>query len=401
VAEKKYKMFSSLERIIKQIHKKFKFLSIVAYFLIWRIWLFAVAAFSAILIPNFGNRFPYWQEKLVTTGLPYWIWGFGNFDGVHYLTIAQSGYTAQYTQAFFPLFPLMISMISLFVASKHFFEIGLVLSNIFFLISLFVLYKLFRLDWDEKIAFLSILLLLVFPTSFYFGAIYSESLFLLLASSSLYFARKSKFFLAGLLAALCSATRVVGIFLFPVLVFEFYKFCKEKNILSLNLSFIKNLTGVLISPFGLLGYVVYLKLVFNNPFYFLSSQSVFGRTAGEIILPHQVLFRYIKMLMTVSPQNIAFYNAFLELVFTACAFCLVLYALKKVRTSYLIFTFACLFLPTLTGTLSSMPRYVLSGFLLLPIFTKLIGKLYPLALAIFLVLQFILLSLFIRGYWVA
>jgi len=83
------------------------FKNIIKLFITWRLSLFLIAFVSIFLITKFGARFPYVDRVLEITNLPSWIWGFGNFDGVHYLRIAQNGYTSDYSQAFFPLFPLL------------------------------------------------------------------------------------------------------------------------------------------------------------------------------------------------------------------------------------------------------------------------------------------------------
>lgn len=370
--------------------------------MVWRFFLFVVAFISIYLIPVFGSRFPYVNSTLEITKLPNWIWGFGNFDGVHYLRIAQRLYVDSFTQAFFPLFPLLIRLVATFFpkdpaldvryfVDPSYFYSGLFLSNVFFLTALPMLYKLFRLDFNRKISMLSLILLLLFPTSFYFISIYAESLFLLLSICAIYFLRKENFILASVFIALASATKIFGLLLILVYLIESLqtKLSKEK------------LIGLLIAPIGFLFYVIYLKFAFNNPFYFLTSQTSFGaqRLVNGIVLLPQVLYRYLKILVSVNPFSLAYLSAFLEIVFTLSSLIFVISIYKKIRLSYWIFTMSALILPSLTGTLSSMPRYVLMGFLTLPILAKFKG--YKLLAVIFSLLGLILTSMFIRGYWVA
>src|SRR3989344_6074858 len=114
---------------------------IILLFLIWRIGLFFTAFLSPLVIPEFGAKFPYYEETLVKTGLPYFIWSFGNFDGVHYLRIAQDGYAYQYTQVFFPMFPIFIKLVS-FLTFGNFLIAGLLISNIAFISALIIFYRL-------------------------------------------------------------------------------------------------------------------------------------------------------------------------------------------------------------------------------------------------------------------
>lgn len=391
-------------------------LEIIKIFIVWRIVLFAVAFLTIFLIADFGARFPYYNTVLEPTKLPSWVWGFGNFDGVHYLRIAQDSYSAQYSQAFFPLYPLLIRIFTeaniflpkdpdldtrIFVDPIFFYN-GLILSNLFFLIALYFFYKLVILDYKKEIGLKSIILLLAFPTAFYFGSIYTESLFLLLTVGFFYLIRKQNFIAAGVLAALASATRIFGLLFLLVFIVELYFKVKNRQILLKSEQFTKALIGILLVPMGALLYMLYLRFEFDNPLYFLTSQPLFGaERSNEIILLPQVLFRYIKIFLTVSPTSLPFFNAFLEFSFTLIVLGLLFVSFKKIRFSYFIFTFGSLLLPTLTGTLSSMPRYSLMSFLMLPFLVKFSGRHFKLVVVLIIILQIILVGLFTRGYWVA
>jgi hypothetical protein len=65
------------------------------------------------------------------------------------------------------------------------------------------------------------------------------------------------------------------------------------------------------------------------------------------------------------------------------------------------FTFLVLVIPTLTGTLTSMPRYTLTAFLIFPFLAEKYPRLVKLVIPFLIILQFIILTYFIRGYWVA
>ncbi len=371
---------------------------ILKFFLVWRTSLFVFAAFSIFLFPQFGAKFPYFGEELIPSGLPYWVWGFGNFDGVHYLRIAQNGYAYEFTQAFFPLFPLLINFLNVFNSPLI---SGLLISNVFFLVSLFLLYKLFKTDFDDQTALKSIGLFLAFPTSFYFGAVYSESVFLFLTLLTFLLLRQKKFILSGIIGALASATRIYGVFLIVPMLIEFFNKLKEDKV-DKKIIF-KKIMGIMLVPVGLFSYMTFLKSKFNDPFYFLSAQPAFGaeRSSEPFILLPQVLFRYIKIFFTVPPVSLIFLNAFIEFASTIFFLIMLLFSFRVMKKGYWFFTAGVLLLPTLTGTLSSMPRYVLLGFLVFPFIVRTIGKFYTPLIIFFILLQFILLSLFIRGYWVA
>jgi len=380
------------------------FKKITASFLVWRFLLFLIAFVSIYFLPIFGGRFPYADRVLEITHLPYWAWGWGNFDGVHYLRIAQDGYKAAYSQAFFPVFPVLIRLFS-FIFPKDFslnttlytdpsfFYSGLILSNVFFLSSLYLLFKLINIDFKKDIAFLSVIFLLAFPTSFYFGAIYTESLFLLLSVLSVYLIRSNKFVLAAIVIAVSTATRITGVLLIPLYLIE--AFNSKKKI---------NFVWALITPIGLLAYMCYLKTTVNDPLYFLTSQPFFGaqRSGNEIILLPQVIYRYFRIFLTTDIRSLAFFNAFIEFAFTIIPLGALIFLFKKVRFSYWFFSICTLLLGTFTGTFSSMPRYVLIPFVfILPQIVVVTRRYVKPFLFMSGLVAIVLVILFVRGYWIA
>lgn len=363
----------------------------------WRITLLFIAFLTFFFYPGYYPTFPYAQEELTRLGYPEWVYGFGNFDGVHYLRIARDLYEYQYTQAFFPLFPLLMKLIggNLFIS-------GLVIANLSFLVAVILFYKYITSEFDKRIAKRSVIFLLAVPTAFYFGALYTESLFFLFTIGFLILLKKEKFILAGVLAALASGTRIVGIFLFFVLLIELFLIIRKNG---WKLDFKKSwgmILGILISPLGLLGYMGYLYKEFGDPLLFLTAQPAFGagRSESLVLLP-QVLYRYLNILFTVSISSYPFFTAILELSFTLIALGLLIVYFKKMRLSHWVFSFGCIILPTLTGNLSSMPRYILMSFLLIPFLVNSLGKYFRIAVVVMALIQVILLGLFLKGYWVS
>ena len=390
------------------------FKKITISFLIWRVALFAVAFLAFYLLPIYGARFPYVDRVLTITHLPNWIWGFGGFDGVHYLRIAQNGYnSAVYYPAFFPIFPLLVRFFSVLIPKSSlldtsmfvdptFFYVGLILSNLFFILALYYLYKLFRIDYSSKVSWLAVILLLIFPTSFYFGSIYTESLFLLLSVLVLYESRKKNFLLAGIFCGIASATRIVGVFLAPVILIELYLSVRNNEIKIDNRKFILSVVGLIVSVSGLFIYMFYLWKNFNDPIYFITAQPFFGaQRSGTLIMLPQVIYRYIKIFITTPVVSLNFFIAALEFVVTLGSLTLLVIYFRKIRFSYWVFMFLALIVPTFSGSFSSMPRYILAAFSLLPVLVTGWARHLKLLMTLSVILAIILLSLFIRGYWVA
>ena len=194
------------------------FLKIIALFLSWRFFLVLCAIFAINFIP-LGATDRFLGGGPLNFQLSPEFFGWANFDGEHYLSIAIFGYKGL-EQAFFPIYPMLISFFSepfsqtLFSSLVSSVFIGIVISNFSLLLAIKLIWELVKIDYPLKIAFGTIIAILIFPTSFYLGAVYSESLFLLLAVASFYFARKGNWFLAGFFGVVSAATRIFGVLLF-------------------------------------------------------------------------------------------------------------------------------------------------------------------------------------------
>lgn len=367
---------------------------ILLSWVIWRAGLFVVAWLGSYLLP-FAPRFPYSDIFFFPSGLPSWLWSFANFDGVHYLTILREGYAAQFTQVFFPAYPLIIRGLHLIFPFLSDIVLAITFSSICFLGALYMLSRLLLLDYQPKQVRWMLLFLMTFPTAFFFGSVYTESFFLLLVASSFYLVRQKQTLGSGIVAGLGAATRVVGIVLLPALLWEQWKqrvYLLRSPILYL-------------APLGLVGYMGYLWRYFGDPLYFWHVQPVFGaaRAGSGVILLPQVLWRYVKILLTLPVSAEAFWIAFLEAASLGVCLLLLWQAYrKKVRSSYLLFSLICVIIPTLTGTLSSMPRYIVVAFPMYIALGLLPSRFWKVVLLVLNIgLQITLTILFTRGHWVS
>lgn len=385
----------------KYINLSSPIFKILLIFLTWRLALVAVSFFAVHFIPlGYKDRFLGGGPANYTVSPQLFSWA--NFDGEHYLSIAIFGYK-NLEQAFFPLYPMLISFFSrpdpynLFTSLINSALIGLFISNISFILALIFLWELVKIDFSKRTAYLTIILLLIFPTSFYFGAVYNESLFLLLSVLAFYSARKGNFLLAGIFGMVASVTRVFGIFLLPALAIEAYK---QKASMF-------RMFWVLLVPMGLGSYMWYLNATVGDPVAFYSFQRLVGEQhqPGITLLP-QVYFRYMKMFLSVDVQNPIFQTIVLEFMVGIVFFLLPIYGyLKKIRLSYIVYAMLSFLAPTIQGSFSSTPRYVI---VLFPSFLAAalwVSSLPKLLRVILLILSFSALALetalFLRGYWIA
>ncbi|OGK52460.1 hypothetical protein A2966_02710 [Candidatus Roizmanbacteria bacterium RIFCSPLOWO2_01_FULL_41_22] len=386
---------------------------LIGFFILWRLLL---------LIPLFlGQKFLDYRASSEFTNIWYFIkpyapvnqWFFypwANFDGVHYLDIAANGYNTN--GRFLPLFPLIIRGITQFFGSPPafgavYFFTGLILANLFFLISLFLLFHLVKKDYSEKIAWQTIIFLLIFPASFFFGSIYTESLFLLLVLLCFIFMGRHRWWLTAICGALLAITRPVGLIMFLVIGYEIIR---QEKIISLlkNKSWrqlFKALLPLTILPWGLAGYLWFSLKKWGDALYFLHAQGEVAnnRSVNQIVLFPQTIFRYLKILLTLSSQQYEWWIALFELsCFIFAALVIYVTIRKRMKLAYILYCLLGLLLPASTGTFSGLPRYVV---ILFPLFLALALVKIGWTKLLYLILAGIILllttMLFSRGYFIA
>lgn len=389
-----------------KLQKMVKFLTLL--FITWKAWLFTFLFLGIAFTPLRFNFLGGGLEHYVVSP---WFWSWSNFDGEHYLAIAQHGY-GNGEQAFFPLYTILMKILvwpwkeSIF----HLQIAGLIISNISFFVGLIGLWKLVRLDYKKNIAITVSILLLVFPTSFYFGSVYTEGLFFVLFVWSFYFARRGWWLSAGIIGAFATAARFTGIVLLPALIVEW---CIQNKTQSAKLKsknykrvIVENLLALSLIPFGLLSYMYYLGQTTGDPLAFLHTLTWFGeqRSGTPILLP-QVFWRYLKILIDAPVGNPIFFTILLEVITGVLFLSVSILGFVKLRLSYALWLFLGYILPTLSGSFSSLPRYVLPlfpGFILFGIFVE--RQRYFVKAIVFACLFLVLgiaTALFTSGYWVS
>jgi hypothetical protein len=160
------------------------------------------------------------DERPATSGLHNAIDGTVRWDAYWYLEIARHGYDPSGRDAaFFPGYPLLTRAIDEVTPLG---EVGaaLLVSNVAFLAALIVLHGLTRREYGEDVARRAVILLAIFPTSFFFLAPYSESLFLLFTLLTFWWCRQDRWFLAAAAAACAVATRTTGVLLVPCMLID-------------------------------------------------------------------------------------------------------------------------------------------------------------------------------------
>ncbi len=141
-------------------------------------------------------------------------------DAVWYLRLADRGWsTEDASAAFFPLYPLTVRAVAWILPGDDLLA-ALAVSNLAFLGALLALFALTAEAFGDRIARRAIVVAAIFPTSFFFLAPYTESLFLLLSLVTFREARHDRWGRVAAFGALAALTRSVGILLVPALLVE-------------------------------------------------------------------------------------------------------------------------------------------------------------------------------------
>lgn len=388
----------------------------ISFWFFWNLGLQFINRLAPSWLP-YKPSFPYYDSLLPSFHWPQWLYSWANFDGVHYLTIAEKGYLGTgLIQAFFPVFPLLARLISQ-LAQLDLMITGLLLNQILSLFLTCLIWIWLKTTFTTAQAKQGLLWWLLFPASFFLISFYNESLFVALALGSWLLAKQQKWWWAGILAAVATATRVVGIWLLPLLFLELLEqtwprtqknfFQQAKSWLTKNFLAISSIS---LSAVGLLSYMAYLHFTFHDPLYFLHQQSEFGAGRQEsLVLWPQVVWRALKILLYSRPFDWKYFTYLQEFLVGTGSVILTLWGFWQRKKTQLtlpltIYTLGCLLTPALTGTFSSMSRYALSAWPLWLVLVTIGQKnrlLAGLALAISLGLLIINTSLFLQGYWVA
>jgi len=193
----------------------------VMVFVATRLGILLVAYLSVGLVADAPGTPPYHlrgtENRLVDVLGSRWDTGF-------YVSIAEEGYFYEDVPlpsvAFFPLYPLLMRVVSSVVGDPL--VAGILISNVALLLATMLFYRLVAEEWGEPVADRAVWYWLIFPVAFFGTAVYSESLFLLCAIGSFYFARRGYWEVAALLGIGAAMTRLVGVILVPVLLLEWW-----------------------------------------------------------------------------------------------------------------------------------------------------------------------------------
>ncbi|MGI9103949.1 MAG: mannosyltransferase family protein [Terriglobales bacterium] len=366
------------------MHSRAPIMRIILTVLIWRVLL-------ALLFMAAASRLPAQpDEKAFTTRgeavianaihVPLWQRGTFNWDAYYYLHIAAHGYRSDEpaTFAFFPLFPALVAML-------HKLGLGLVTAGLLLnlLATGFAAVFLYLMAMEfcsrEQCAQRAVWLFLLFPSSYFLAAFYSEAVFCALGFGALWLARKRQWLAASMLLALLTATRPTAL-CFVLAVAVEYLDAKQFSARKLD----RSALAFLAAPAGLMAYMAYLQARWGDAL-------LFARVQHQFWDYRAFTWNLVKPLVqaTRSAVGLTQYGFWVEAArhwVTLACFVVALLALvggwRKLLPSYRVLIAASLLLFLASGSLGSVNRFVLPLFPVFLVLSELSGWRYRVWLTI-------------------
>ncbi len=291
-------------------------------------------------------------------------------DSNHYVSIAQDGYTNVGDDkrfiAFYPLYPLLIKVFS--YVFQDYMVSGIIISFLGLIIACYFIMKLIMLEFENtKIAKGAIKYILIYPVTFFFSIVYTESLFLALTVMCFYFLRKREWLFAGICSLFASLTKNQGLLLIiPMLIEMFFRAdilqcLKSREYKRVLRNWLKSGFYMLLCPAGFFIYLLVNKLVTGSWFMFMYYQknswsrqiSLFADnlqfTSKAIFDPgFSPIFKAGTLIPTV-------------LFFFAALFIIIL-SVRKMPLIYTIYSLAFLVVSYTPSWVISGPRYIMNIF---------------------------------------
>ncbi len=278
------------------------------------------------------------------------------WDAVHYLSIADSGYEkfpCDYNPSYicgnvgwFPFYPLVARIVTMAGIDANL--AVLLVSWLSFWAALIIIFYLLESMFNRRTALLSLVALLLFPTSFYFLTAFPYSLYLLLTSIVFLLLHKKRYTWLFLPSGFLAVTYPSGIIIALPLLYCLVRNWREHS-RSDRLGLV---AGILSTGLALLLYYSYNWIRFDDFFLYnhFQAQSYY---AHGISFPLLTVYKSLLVLNSSNP------------VFTALVYMLavvVLFYTRRVPVGWQIFLFAALLFTPSFGTTTCYYRHIVIAF---------------------------------------
>ena len=277
-------------------------------------------------------------------------------DSGHYLDIARDWYLSEGSVdrlvqlVFLPGYPVIVRLFSAITGDTL--VAGLIVSALCFAGANVMLYKLVRLDADHDTAFRAVKFLSLSPAVFFFVAPMSESLFLFCTLSCIYLVRRGKMLPGCLLGTYAAFTRSLGVILLVPVFFELVQ----------RRARFRDYLTVLLIPLGFAAYCLINYLVAGDAFKFMDYQHEhWNQQLGWFF--NTAAYQTENAVYSFSQNKPNFFGLWLpNILAQLISLALMLFAVKKLRSSYTAY-FLAYFIVAMGATwLLSAPRYITALF---------------------------------------
>lgn len=184
--------------------------------LLFRVFSAGVGFLANVVFPQYQDqRFSVFRDAHL-----FWD-AFARYDAGWYHGIASQGYEysagGRSNLAFFPVYPLLMRGGAWILGGRQqdYYFAGVVISWLAFAAAMTLLYRLALLDLTRSAALRAVIYAAAFPFAYFFGMVYSESLFFLALVGAAYALRTQRWLAGAVAGALVTATRVTGLMAVP------------------------------------------------------------------------------------------------------------------------------------------------------------------------------------------
>ena len=295
---------------------------------------------------------------------PFWD-AFVRHDSGWYVEIARRGYDAssaiaggRSNIAFAPVYPMLMRAVGrLFGRSPGDFYLGgIIVSWLSFAAAMVVLYRLAALDLPRRRAERAVLLTAIFPFSFFFGAVYTESTFLLFTLLSFYGLRRRRWAIGGVAGAMASATRGTGILMWPALAWVAWRSAEATRRDRLAAA-----AALVVASLGFVGYCAYIYDLTGQPLLWATSLTRWGSGYHPGGAPWTAPVDLLRRLLThpyvyLATEPMALYDTLYGV--TALLFAgSIPFVWRRFGAAYGLFMLANLWVPLSSGAFEGLGRY--------------------------------------------
>lgn len=284
---------------------------------------------------------------------------FARYDSGWYHGIASRGYAyvegGRSNLAFFPLYPSMMGWGGRLLGGHQadFYFAGIVISWVSFAAAMVLVYRLARLDLGREQAIRAVLYAAVFPAAYFFGMVYSESLFLMTLLGAVLAIRQRRWVWAAVAGAAMTSTRVNGVMFVPALAWLAWQSAPDRQ------GRLRGMAAVAASLGGIGAYALYNYMLSGDPLTWYHSiqrwgyhpggnplESLFGIAQALVARPYQFL----------TTERMAPYDT-LNAFSAAGALVAVPFVWRRFGGAYAAVVVLGLVLPLSSGELEGMGRY--------------------------------------------